>query len=168
MVTQLTLTFRDATSDKTAMTDACFLEMENSSDALLLGFPELSNIGYSVYSDDDGVIWVSFLKLGVSLLAEVPGDGDEGFLRCIEPLVLEGPAVETVSAFNVSEKPNQWIADDGWPGVRVIEGPARQGVNQIIVAIEPGARAVLTGTKTHGVWKPNRRSQWRWLCRRPP
>ena len=40
-----------------------------------------------------------------------------------------------------------WIADDGWIGVRVVEGPVRQGVNPVAVAVEPGARAVISGEK---------------------
>ena len=41
----------------------------------------------------------------------------------------------------------RWICDDSWTGVKVIEGPLTSGPSKIIVAVEPGARAVITGTR---------------------
>ena len=42
---------------------------------------------------------------------------------------------------------HDWIADDAWPGVRVVEGQLKPGASQVIVAVEPGARALLTGSR---------------------
>ena len=40
-----------------------------------------------------------------------------------------------------------WICDDSWPGVKVIEGPVAPGAGRVIVAVEHGARAVISGTR---------------------
>ena len=49
-----------------------FAEMKDCADGLILGFPDLARFGYHVVEDEDGHIWISFSKLGVTLLAEAP------------------------------------------------------------------------------------------------
>jgi hypothetical protein len=53
-----------------------FAELDDASDPLLLGFPLLMEWGLKIEVDADGHIWVEFLKLGVTMLAERPsGEG---------------------------------------------------------------------------------------------
>ena len=47
-----------------------FVELDNASDALLIGFPEMVQYGVRFFADADGNVWVDFEKLGVTLLAE--------------------------------------------------------------------------------------------------
>ena len=49
-----------------------FSELPEGSDALLLGYPLLAEVGYHTYKDDDDVLWVEFKGLGVTLVAENP------------------------------------------------------------------------------------------------
>ena len=85
------------------------------------------------------------------MLAETPDS--EPLRSCaarpVEPRVLEGPCVEPIAVYfsgEASQSP-RWVCDDSWPGVKVIEGPITPGVGSIIVAVEHGARAVVSGTR---------------------
>ena len=143
----------DTVSGKTSRLEAAFGEMSDCADPVILGFPELARFGYQVEEeeDDDGHIWVHFTKLGVTVLAETPDLEPTRAcrMRPVEPTVLEGPCVEAINVYdsgNDSEK-GRWICDEAWPGVKVVEGPLVAGPSQIVVAVEPGARAVITGTR---------------------
>jgi hypothetical protein len=70
-------------------------------------------------------------------------------LRPVEPRVLEGPCVEVVDVYCLDGGAQRagWMCDDCWPGVQVVEGPVSVGPSNIVVAVEPGARAVITGTR---------------------
>ena len=70
--TQVSMDLQDSLSGAQGKFEVCFAEMDECADALIIGFPDLARFGYSVEEDDDGHIWVSFAKLGVTLLAEVP------------------------------------------------------------------------------------------------
>ena len=141
----------DTVSGKGSKLEACFGEMADCADAIILGFPELARFGYQVEEDDDGHIWVHFHKLGVIILAETPDQGPARAcrLRPVEPRVLDGPCVEVVDVYCLDDGAQQpgWVCDDCWPGVRVIEGPVSLGPGKVIVAVEPGAQAVITGTR---------------------
>ena len=149
--TQVTLDLKDSVTGHAASLEACFGEMAECADPLILGFPELARFGYAVEEDDDGHIWVTLSKLGITLLAETPEM--EPCRRCklrpTGPRVLEGPCVEAIDVYCPPEATNRcdWIADDAWPGVRVVEGQLKPGASQVIVAVEPGARALLTGSR---------------------
>ena len=62
---------------------------------------------------------------------------------------VEGPAVLSVPARRAGAVGvMDWVLDDGWPGVRVVEGPVDPRVpggneGEVIVTVDPGARAVL-------------------------
>ena len=56
-----------------------FVELDGASDAMLMGFPTLTDLGFALDRDVDGHVWVSLRKLGVTLLAEVPNDEDKVF-----------------------------------------------------------------------------------------
>ena len=89
------------------------------------------------------------------MLAETP-DLDSARscrVRPVETRVLEGSCVETVDVYCLGEggRRPSWICDDSWPGVRVVEGPVSPGAGRIVVAVEHGARAVITGTRAP--WK---------------
>ena len=47
-----------------------FGELDEASDALLLGFPDIAKLDTRFYIDDDENVWVEFRKLGVTTLAE--------------------------------------------------------------------------------------------------
>ena len=70
--TQIGLDLPDTLSGKMGRLEACFGEMPDCADAIILGFPELARYGYQVEEDDDGHVWVHFHKLGVTMLAETP------------------------------------------------------------------------------------------------
>ena len=99
--TQIELGLLDTLSGKTGKLEACFGEMNDCADAIILGFLELARYGYQVEEDDDGHIWVHFHKLGVTMLAETPDLESARVcrLRPVEPRVLEGPCVETVDVY---------------------------------------------------------------------
>ena len=103
--TQIGLELPDTVSGKMGKLEACFGEMNDCADAIILGFPELARYGYQVEEDDDGHVWVHFHKLGVTMLAETPDlDAVRSCrVRPIEPRVLEGPCVETVSVYCLGE-----------------------------------------------------------------
>ena len=56
-----------------------FVELEGVSDAMLMGFPTLTDLGFALDRDVDGHVWISLRQLGVALLAEVPNDEDKIF-----------------------------------------------------------------------------------------
>ena len=119
--TQLTLELSDSLTGHKGIMEACFAEMADCADPIIVGFPGLARFGYSIDEDDDGHIWVTLRNLGVTLLAETP-DREAG-LRCIlrpkEPRVLEGPCVEAVTVYCPAEvaAKDDWIATDAWAGV---------------------------------------------------
>ena len=49
---------------------ASFGEMDDCADPILVGFLDLAGFGYSIREDDDGHIWVTIEKLGVTCLVE--------------------------------------------------------------------------------------------------
>ena len=49
-----------------------FAELDNASDCLLIGFPTLTDWGLRLDKDADGNVWLEFVTLGVTLLAERP------------------------------------------------------------------------------------------------
>ena len=148
--TQIGLDLPDALRGKAGRLEACFGEMPDCADAIILGFPELARFGYQVEEDDDGHVWVHFHKLGVTMLAETPDSEPTRscLARPVEPRVLDGPCVEPVAIYYSGEVggPPGWICDDAWPGVKVIEGPLLPGAGKVIVAVEHGARAIISGT----------------------
>ena len=148
--TQLQLEMFDSLIGHAGVMEACFAEMADCADPIIVGFPDLARFGYSIEEDDDGHIWVTLRKLGVTLLAETPDQepGRRCALRPVEPRVLEGPCVEAVAVYCPAEAvaADDWIATDAWPGVRVVEGPLSKGASQVMVAVDPGARAVVSGT----------------------
>ena len=62
---------------------------------------------------------------------------------------MEGPCVEVVDVYCLDDgaRRPRWVCDDAWPGVKVVEGPVNVGPGKVVVAIEPGVRAVITGTR---------------------
>ena len=126
--------------------EAEFGELEDAADALLLGFPQALAWGAAFAKDVDGHVWVEFRTLGVTLLAEGPTVPSEGScrLRAIEPQVLEGPRVCDVSAYLDGAPQGEWILDDGWPGVKVVERPLSLGRQVVQMIVEPHQRVVLT------------------------
>ena len=40
-----------------------------------------------------------------------------------------------------------WVQNEKWPGVHVVEGPLVSGSTNIVVAVDPGTRAVLAGSR---------------------
>ena len=40
----------------------------------------------------------------------------------------------------------EWICDCAWPGVKVVEGPISDGIHDVLVAVEPGAQLVVSGS----------------------
>ena len=112
-------------------------------------------MGFGIEEDDDGHSWIHFSKLNVHLLAEQPDS--ESSLRCylkvVEPMLLVGPTVANVKAYYrpPSGEGPQFVVNDGRPGLHVVEGPLEPGVNEVIVAIEPGHELVLTGSKV--LWR---------------
>ena len=86
------------------------------------------------------------------MLAEMPDTQKESanraILRPVEPRILEGPTVEYVEAFCGEAAGRRWVCDHAWPGCRVVEGPLQTGPSQVAVAVEPGARVVICGTRT--------------------
>ena len=132
-----------------AMMEVNFGELAEASDALLIGFPDLARYGFQIHEDEDGLVWVTLAKLGVTMLAEIP-ERDK-VARCVlapmEPQILTGPCVEAIDVYCRQQPNRRWVCDDGWPGVKVIEGPLRTGASKLMVAVEPGARAVICGTR---------------------
>ena len=49
-----------------------FGELENASDPILIGFPDIIRWGCKFFADADGHSWVSFENLGFSVLTERP------------------------------------------------------------------------------------------------
>ena len=96
--TQIGLDLPDALSGKMWRLEACFGEMPDCADAIILGFPELARFGYQVEEDDDGHVWVHFHKLGVTMLAETPDPEATRscMVRPVEPRVIDRPCVEPV------------------------------------------------------------------------
>ena len=56
----------------TSHMEVSFGEMEQASEGLILGWPDMVRYGFGTEEDDDGNIWVEFRKLGVTLLSETP------------------------------------------------------------------------------------------------
>ena len=72
-------------------------------------------------------------------------------MRSAEPIIINGPAVQSVPVFCEDEPRNRWITDDGWPGCKVVEGPLQKGASEVTIAVMDGQRAVICGDKTP--WK---------------
>ena len=79
--TQITTDFVDLETNRKAPHELCFAELAEASDALLIGFPSLCLLGFSTDMDDDGNIWITLSKLGVTTLAETPVE-DDRIARC--------------------------------------------------------------------------------------
>ena len=129
--------------------EVVFVELEEALDALLVGFPDLARYGFQIREDSDGLILVTLVSLGVTLLAEVPDQ--ERVARCVlaptEPRVLEGPCVKPVEVYCRQPVERRWVCDDGWPGVRVVDGPLQEGASRVMVAVEPGTRVAICRTR---------------------
>ena len=73
------------------------------------------------------------------MLSETPDCDPMRICRAapLEPHVLQGPCVESIETIcDVSAgRGDQWIRDDHWPGVKVVEGPAKSGYDHITSAI---------------------------------
>ena len=148
--TQVELGFTDAEQGNSEKISVNFVELEGASDAMLMGFPTLTDLGYALDRDDDGHVWVSLRKLGVTLLAEMPSDEDKAFscaVRATEPRVLVGPCVEMVDVYCEPTSGPLWITDDAVPGVRVVEGPVQEGPGKVMLALDPGARLTISGAR---------------------
>ena len=75
-----------------------FVELEGAADAILIGFPDLVFRVFSLENDDDGNVYARFTALGVALLVERGCSTGEA-LRAMEDLVVEGPAVRSLTAY---------------------------------------------------------------------
>ena len=66
--------------------------MDDCSDPILIGFPDLLQFNFGLYEDEDGVAWAGFGRLGISMLVNVPTyePGRSGTFHATEPRVLEG------------------------------------------------------------------------------
>ena len=76
-VTKLSFSLDPVNPDGKAPPDPVSLELEfgeldNASDPLLLGFPDIVKLDVRFFQDDDDNVWVEFGKLGISVLAESP------------------------------------------------------------------------------------------------
>ena len=78
--------------------DAKFYLMENLSDPVILGRPELQELGlYLEPADDDGRLWVQFSAYGTRLPVIQPKlDGARRVFRVDQPVVLQGPDLQDV------------------------------------------------------------------------
>ena len=96
--TQIRIGLADTVTGHLAHMEVSFGEMENASETLILGFPDMTQYGFSVEEDDDGNIWVEFRKLGVTLLCELPDCEGTKVCRAVplEPRVLVGPCCELI------------------------------------------------------------------------
>ena len=68
----------------------------------------------------------------------------------MEDVVVEGPAVRSLTGYWAGDPKGQWALDAGWFGVRVAEKPLLEGEQVVIVAIDPGARCVVGSTHAGG------------------
>ena len=94
-VIQVTLRFYDVVSKQAAECEFCSAELDKCSDAMMLGFPTLSRLGYAIHDDDTGNTWVAFYKLGIGTIAEMPGDDRQKacLVRPVEPMIHDGGRV---------------------------------------------------------------------------
>ena len=53
------------------------IELDQASDALLIGFPDIVRWGIGFFDDVDGNVWVNFSRLGFMCLAEGPKGKDQ-------------------------------------------------------------------------------------------
>ena len=68
--TQVQMTLVDTLTGHMEVMEASFGEMDDCADPILVGFLDLAGFGYSIREDDDGHIWVTVEKLGVTCLVE--------------------------------------------------------------------------------------------------
>ena len=148
--TQITTDFVDLETNRKAPHELCFAELAEASDALLIGFPSLCLLGFSTDMDDDGNIWITLSKLGITTLAETPVE-DDRVARCacqaLYPTLIDGPAVQAIDVICSEDTSKRWICDAEEPGVKVVEGPLRPGRQQVFVSVEPGKRLVVSGSR---------------------
>ena len=97
-----------------------FVELEGAADAILIGFPDSVDWGFALESHEDGNVYAHFASLGVSILVERGCSTGEA-RRVMEDMVVEGPAVRSLTAYWAGDPKGQWVLDSGWPGVRVVE-----------------------------------------------
>ena len=78
--------------------DAKFYLMENLSDPIILGRPELADMGlYLEPRDDNGRLWVQFIHRNVRLPVIQPSrDGKRKLFRVDEPKILQGPDLQDI------------------------------------------------------------------------
>ena len=77
--------------------DAKFFLMENLSDPIILGRPELQALGLFLEQvGDDGRLWVQFTALNARLPVIMPGNGKPRVFKVDEPKVLRGPDVQEI------------------------------------------------------------------------
>ena len=79
--------------------DAKFFLMENLSDPIILGRPELQALGLFLEQvpDDQGQLWVQFSAFNQRLpIIMPPKDGKPKVIKIDEPKVLQGPDVQDI------------------------------------------------------------------------
>ena len=78
--------------------DAKFFLMENLSDPIILGRPELQSLGLFLEQvpDDQGRLWVQFSAFNQRLPIIMPTDGRPRVVKIDEPRVVHGPDVQEI------------------------------------------------------------------------
>ena len=78
--TKIELIFNDVPEDGSSgrspvKQEITFAELESASDCLLIGFPTLIEWSPTFFKDDDGLPWVHFGALNLSMPCETPSEG---------------------------------------------------------------------------------------------
>ena len=77
--------------------DCKFYLMENLSDPIILGRPELQQLGLFLEPpDEDGRLWVQFTSYNLRLPVIMPGNGSRKVFKVDEPKILQGPDLQSV------------------------------------------------------------------------
>ena len=123
---QVRLSFTDILSGHEGKCEVTFTECADAADCMLIAFPDLVRLGFGIEDDDDGLVWVTLKKVGVTLLAEIPdrdGPRDSGKSACraVEPRILDGPCVDYVDAWFPGPTNKKWVAEL----VEHVKAPAR-------------------------------------------
>ena len=134
----------------------CFGELAESSDPMLIGFPDLARYGYEIQEDDDdGHILGGVQEVRYHYACRDTGSGKGESDVYLAPNGAAHPRgtlrAEEVEVYCSTPETHRWVSDDRWPGVRVIEGPLVRGRSRVTVAVDNGARAIICGHKVP--WK---------------
>ena len=74
-----------------------FYLMENLSDPIILGRPELSHLGLMLEPpDEQGRLWVQFTTMNLRIPVIMPGMGNAPVFRIEEPQVIAGPDLREI------------------------------------------------------------------------